>query len=174
MRHSSHRSTLGEIIAYFLVLVAVLVVDQATKHWVITSFGLYEVRTVVPGFFNLTYVTNSGAAFSLFANVASPWRHYFFFGVGGVAIIGLTVYYFRYCRGNWLYLVTFACVVGGAAGNLIDRVRYGFVIDFLDVYVGNAHWPTFNVADSAICVGAALFVLGTILESKKEPREHHL
>ncbi len=172
MRDSYHRSVFRDIIGYVLVLGAILALDQVTKQWVVNTFGLYEVRTVIPGFFNLTYVTNSGAAFSILADVTSPWRHYFFLGIGGIAIVGLTGYYFRYCRGSWLYLAAFACVVGGAAGNLIDRVRYGVVIDFLDIYLGDAHWPTFNVADSAICIGAAIFVWGTFLESKKEHQEH--
>lgn len=153
---------------YYLILTASLVlVDQLTKQWVLNSFTLYETREVIPGFFNLVYVTNTGAAFSMLADVDSPWRHYFFLAIGVLAIVGLTIGYFIYRRENPWYLVAFGCVAGGAAGNLIDRIRHGAVVDFLDFYAGGYHWPAFNVADSAICVGAGVFILISLLESKK-------
>lgn len=153
---------------YFTVILATIVADQLTKSLIIQSLHLYEAREIIPGFFNLVYVTNNGAAFSLLANVDSPWRHYFFLGVGTVALIGLSIAYLKLRKVNRHYSWPLALIAGGAAGNLIDRVRYGSVIDFLDVYVGNYHWPAFNIADSAICVGVGLFLLFNIFETRNK------
>lgn len=153
---------------YLAIILATIAVDQLTKAWIIDSFRLYESMEIVPGFFNLVYVTNSGAAFSILANVDSPWRHYFFLGVGGVAIVGLTVAYWKLAKTNWYYCPALALITGGAIGNLIDRVRFGSVIDFLDVYIGKYHWPAFNVADSAICIGAGLCLIINVLEIRNE------
>ena len=150
-----------------MIAVIVFIADQYTKYLIVNSFHLYESREVIPGFFNLVYVTNTAAAFSMFADVDSPWRHYFFLGIGTVAIVGLTIGYFVVRKEHRWYGPAFALVAGGACGNLIDRVRLGSVVDFLDVYVGKYHWPAFNVADSAICVGAAIFIAISIFESKK-------
>lgn len=151
---------------YFAVIAAVLAMDQLTKAWILETFTLYESREVVPGFFNLVFVTNRGAAFSMLADVEGAWRHYFFLGIGFTALIGLTAAYWKLRREQSLYPVALALIAGGAAGNLVDRARFGSVIDFLDFYVGSYHWPAFNVADSAICIGAGLFIVVNILESR--------
>jgi signal peptidase II len=156
------------IVYYFLIVVSIIALDQLTKHWVLNSFQLFETREVIPGFFNLVYVTNTGAAFSMLADVDAPWRHYFFLTIGILAVVGLTVGYIIYKRESVWYLPAFALVASGAAGNLIDRIRYGAVVDFLDFHVAGYHWPAFNVADSSICVGAGIFMLISILESKKQ------
>lgn len=153
---------------YFLIAGLVVILDQLTKLWVVNNFQLYESKAVIPGVANLVYVTNTGAAFSLFADVESPWRHYFFLAVGGAALIGLTIAYFRYYRTTVLYGAALALIAGGAAGNLLDRLRYGSVVDFIDIYVGTYHWPAFNIADSAICVGAGLFIVTNILEAREK------
>jgi signal peptidase II len=153
---------------YFAVILLSIVADQLSKALIVDSFRLYESREVIPGFFNLVYVTNSGAAFSMLADVNSPWRHYFFLCIGSAALIGLTVVYWKMRNVNRLYSWSLALIAGGAAGNLIDRIRFGAVIDFLDFYVGNYHWPAFNIADSAICVGAGLFLLINIFDTKKQ------
>ena len=155
------------IVVYFAIAAFVIIADQLSKLWVLNEFHLYESREIIPGFFNLVYVTNTGAAFSLLADVDSPWRHYFFLGIGLAAIAGLTVGYFVLRREHSWYGPAFACIAGGAAGNLVDRVRLGAVVDFLDVYIGQYHWPAFNVADSAICIGAGIFIVISLLESKK-------
>jgi len=155
-------------VVYFAIILCTIVVDQLTKSWVVESLRLYESIEIIPSFFNLVYVTNSGAAFSLLANVDSPWRHYFFLGVGGLAMVGLTVAYWKLSKVNKYYTLALALIAGGAAGNLIDRVRFGAVIDFLDLYVGRYHWPAFNVADSAICVGAGLFLILNIFEVRNQ------
>lgn len=144
--------------AYVFVIASVIAADQLSKMWIVDLFQLFESREVIPGFFNLVYVVNTGAAFSILADVHSPWRHYFFLIVGCLAIIGLTVAYIKFKEDNKYYYFPIGLIVGGAAGNMIDRVRLGSVVDFLDFYLGDYHWPAFNVADSAICVGAVLFI----------------
>ena len=153
---------------YFAVITVAIVLDQLTKAMVVDSLSLYESREVIPGFFNLVYVTNSGAAFSMLADVNSPWRHYFFLTIGSAALVGLTIVYWKLRKANWLYSWALALIAGGAAGNLIDRVRFGSVIDFLDIYIGNYHWPAFNIADSAICIGAGLFLIINIFDTRNQ------
>ena len=156
--------------SYYLPLVLAVILDQLTKFWILRSFELYESREIIPGFFNLVYVTNTGAAFSMLAGVDSPWRHYFFLGVGVVACAGLTFAYYRFRAAHRFYSLALGLIAGGALGNLIDRLRYGAVIDFLDFHLGGYHWPAFNVADSAICVGAVLFLIVNIIEEKQKTR----
>ncbi len=153
---------------YFIIIFCTIAVDQLTKSWVVDSLQLYQSVDIVPGFFNLVYVTNNGAAFSLLADVDSPWRHYFFLGIGTLAMIGLTVAYWRLRKVNRFYSLALALIAGGAAGNLVDRIRLGAVIDFLDFYIGRYHWPAFNVADSAICVGAGLFLVLNVFEVRNQ------
>ncbi|MFV0435886.1 MAG: signal peptidase II [Desulfopila sp.] len=157
---------------YFLIAAVVVLADQLSKWWIVHSFRLYEVREVIPGLVNLVYVTNPGAAFSLLAEADTPWRHTFFLVVGLVAIAGLTAGYFVLRRQHRWYGPACALIAGGAVGNLVDRIRLGAVVDFLDVYLMNWHWPAFNVADSAICVGAGLFIVVSILESRKTTRRN--
>ena len=156
---------------YFVILGIAISVDQLSKQWILGSFYLYESREIIPPFFNLVYVTNSGAAFSMFADVDSPWRHFFFLGVGTLAIVGLTVAWYRLKRENNLYGIALGLISGGAAGNVIDRIRHGSVVDFLDFHFRGYHWPAFNIADSAICVGVGLFLIINIIEVRKTANE---
>lgn len=153
--------------AYIFVIAGVIVADQLSKLWIVDLFQLYESREIIPGFFNLVYVVNTGAAFSFLADVQSAWKHYFFLGIGVIAIVALSLIYRQLKEENSLYFFPIGLIVGGAIGNLIDRVRLGSVVDFLDFYFGNYHWPAFNVADSAICVGAAMFIVMNFLGSTK-------
>ena len=157
----------GTVVRYFLILLAVLGIDQLSKYLVVSSMELDQVHEVIPAFFNLVYVTNKGAAFSMFASIDSPLRHYFFVLVNAAAVIGLTIAALRMRQHHPFYRVSFALIAAGALGNLIDRLRYGAVIDFLDFYLGSYHWPAFNVADSAICVGVAILFLLNIIDMKK-------
>ncbi len=153
---------------YFIILLVLLGLDQLTKYLIVLNLELYEVRPLIPGLFNLVHVTNKGAAFSMFASVDSPLRHYFFVAVNSAAFIGLTIAAWKMGAQHLLYRLSFAMIAAGAVGNLIDRLRFGAVIDFLDFYVGSFHWPAFNVADSAICVGVALLFVMNVIEMKKE------
>lgn len=151
---------------YFLIVLVLLACDQVSKYWIISTMNLYEMREIIPGLFNLVHVTNKGAAFSMLASVDSPLRHWFFVSVNSAAVIGLTIAAFK-MPDQW-YRVAFAMVGAGALGNLIDRLRFGAVIDFLDIYLGSYHWPAFNVADSSICVGVGLLLILNILDIKKD------
>lgn len=142
-----------------LVLVLGVVLDQLTKFWVAQTLLPQGVVPVIPGFFNLVHVYNKGAAFGLLSTW-SPTGVRLFFIVINLLIIAFLV--FLYTRTSWehrLFLWGYSLVVSGAVGNLIDRLRLGQVLDFLDFYLGRHHWPAFNVADSLICVGAGLLVL---------------
>lgn len=153
---------------YFIILLVLLGLDQLSKFLIVSAMDLYEVRPLIPGLFNLVYVTNKGAAFSMFASVDSPLRHYFFVAVNSAAFLGLTIAAWKMASQHLLYRVSFAMIAAGAVGNLIDRLRFGAVVDFLDFYVGAYHWPAFNVADSSICVGVAILFVLNIIELKKE------
>jgi len=142
--------------------------DQLTKVWVVKSFQLYESLDVIPGFFSLTYLTNKGAAFGFLAGVTSVWRHYFFLILVSVALVLIVIAWFRMRNDHRFYGPALALIAGGAIGNAIDRIRLGAVVDFLDFYVAGHHWPAFNVADSAICVGVALFLLANFLEERQK------
>jgi len=156
--------------SYFIIMAVTVLADQLTKAWIVHSFDLYGSQEVIPGFFNLIYITNTGAAFSMLADIQSAWKHYFFLLIGAVAAVGLTVAAYRMRKDNRLYGVALALICGGALGNVIDRVRFGSVVDFLDFHLRGYHWPAFNVADSAICIGAGLFLLINILESGKQQK----
>ena len=155
---------------YFLILLALLGLDQLTKQLIVSSMQMYETHQIIPGFFNLVYVTNKGAAFSMLASVDSPWRHYFFVSVNADAFVGLSIAAWKMAGQHLLYRVSFAFIAAGAVGNLIDRLRYGAVVDFLDFYIADYHWPAFNIADSSICIGVAVLFVLNIIEMKKEKR----
>jgi len=155
------------IFSIFLLLL-IVVLDQLTKFWIVNSFTLYESHEIISGFFNFTYLTNKGAAFGFLAGVAASWRHYFFLALACVALVLLCVAWYRMRKEHFLYGPALAMIAGGAIGNVIDRVRLGAVVDFLDFYVAGHHWPAFNVADSAITVGVGLFLLTNILESRQK------
>ena len=149
-------------------LLGVVVLDQATKGLVMAYFNLYDSQPVIPGLFNLTYLTNTGAAFGMLAGAQSVWRQVFFVGVA-VAAIGLMAFSYKQFRSQGrIFAHAIGLIAGGAVGNLIDRLRFGAVVDFLDFYIGTHHWPAFNVADSAITVGVGLFILGGLLYPPQE------
>jgi signal peptidase II len=144
----------------------VILLDQATKAWIISTMRLYDSFVVIGGFFNITHVRNPGAAFGFLA-AAPPMFRYTFFIVVTVAAILLILHYLRISRIESPSLVSaLALILAGAVGNLIDRVRFGEVVDFLDVYIVSYHWPAFNVADSAITVGAAILIV-VLLQKRK-------
>lgn len=148
----------------FLVVIAgVVALDQASKLWIMQHFLLQESREVIPHLFNLTYMTNNGAAFSILAGQPAQWRQYFFLGLTAVALIGIFIAQRSYGRRSAWYTMALGLIAGGALGNMIDRIRFGFVVDFLDVYFRTYHWPAFNVADAAITVGVTLFIVKNIL-----------
>ncbi len=135
--------------------------DQLTKWWIVRNFEIYSARTVIPGFFDLVYVTNTGAAFGSFKD-----SNLFFIVLSAVTLIALLFFHWRGSfRDSWSR-VGFAFLVSGILGNLTDRIVHHHVIDFLDFYVGANHWPAFNVADSCICIAVALFLIASLRESR--------
>jgi signal peptidase II len=155
------------VLSLFIVFF-VIVLDQLTKQWTLNTFALYESREVIPGFFNFTYLMNKGAAFGFLSGVDHVWRHYFFLTLASVALLLLVFGWFRMRKDHFFYGPALALIAGGAIGNLIDRVRLGAVVDFLDFYVAGHHWPAFNVADSAITVGVCLFLVANFLEERQK------
>lgn len=137
---------------------AIIVVDQATKWWAVKAlFGKPPV-VVIPGFFDLTLVYNTGAAFGFLRN-AGGWQNTFFVVVAVIVSMFLASMLRRLNNRDLQSAVAFALVLGGAVGNVIDRLRRGYVVDFVHWYYDDWHWPAFNIADSAITIGAVLLVL---------------
>ena len=143
--------------------------DQASKIWAVRNLSLYEPREIVRGFFDLVHVRNTGVAFSLLSSLDHRWVHPFLL-LATVLAMGAVLAYIAYlpCRGA--APVGLGLILGGAIGNLIDRARLGYVVDFLDLYWRGHHWPTFNVADVGISAGVVLLVID-MLFSPKEPAD---
>ncbi len=146
-----------------------LLIDQLTKIWIVDRFSYGEQRVVIPDVFNLTHVRNPGGAFSFLATVSEDVRQVFFLGTGALAIALLLAFFQRLEPGEWLSATAIGAVLGGAVGNLTDRILYGEVIDFLDFrLLGGYVWPTFNMADSWIVVGVGILLIEMFLEPKSE------
>ena len=146
--------------------ISIVVIDQMTKLWIMAEFVLYEVKTVIPGFFNLVHIRNKGMAFGLFNKPDNSIPFYIITGISIILVIILTYWFLSEKPDSPAIKIGGGFILGGAAGNLIDRVRLGEVVDFLDFYIKTWHWPAFNVADSAINIGAAIIILFMIREKK--------
>jgi signal peptidase II len=156
-------------VRYLLLVVlagAIVAIDQVTKLSIVQSMRLNESIPIVPNLFSLTYIRNPGAAFGLLAGSSDAFRMVFFGVTSLFAVALLGTILFRLPKNDWMGQLSIAGILGGAIGNLIDRFRYGEVIDFLDVYVGTYHWPAFNVADSAISVGVVFLIIHFAFEKK--------
>lgn len=160
-------------LAWFLATFAVAYpLDQLTKRWIVTSFYYGESWTVIPGFFDLTHVRNPGGAFSVMAGSGpAEWRLAFFLVAGAVAVGLLLVFYRRLPEDTVLAAAALGTILGGALGNLTDRVVYGEVIDWIDFHVASYTWPTFNVADSCIVVGVCVLILEVFLNPEHDGPE---
>jgi signal peptidase II len=147
------------------VFALTLAIDQWTKAWILARFAYGEEQTIIPGFFNLTHVRNPGGAFSFLATLPDSFRQVFFLGTGLLAIVLLLVFLRRIDGRDRIAATAIGGVLGGAIGNLLDRVRYGEVVDFLDFrLIGGYVWPTFNMADCWIVIGVALLMLQMLFE----------
>jgi signal peptidase II len=142
----------------------IMVLDQLSKVLILGAFQFGEARPVA-SFFNLVRVHNSGAAFSFLAD-ASGWQRWFFTGVGLVATVFI-VYLLKAHPGEKLFCFALACILGGAVGNVIDRLLHGYVIDFLDFHWAGWHFPAFNLADSAITLGAICMIADELLRVRR-------
>jgi signal peptidase II len=145
-------------VLWALAGVAVLTLDQATKHLVRACMPLHDSIPLLPGFFHLTHVTNRGALFGMMRDLPDPWRTAIFTSVPILAIVLIVWFQTRTPATDAIAQAGLALVLAGAVGNLVDRLRFGQVTDFLDVFVGEHHWPAFNVADASICVGVGLLL----------------
>ena len=161
-RHASHR---GPSLWLWLALaLLVLVLDQLTKWLIVGQFALGDGR-VITSFFNLVRAHNTGAAFSFLAQ-AGGWQRWLFTGIG-LAASALMIWMLRAHPGQKLFGFAIACILGGAIGNVIDRLVHGYVVDFLDFHWAGWHFPAFNAADSAITLGAACLLLDELLRVKR-------
>jgi len=148
---------------YFLMMLAVVGLDQATKWLVDRVMDLHESRVVIEGLLSLTYVQNRGAAFGVLSDAELPYQAILFSLVSILALGAIAAYAWRLPAASRLPQTALALIMGGALGNLFDRARLGYVVDFVDVFWGAHHWPAFNVADSAISVGVGLLILDMVL-----------
>ena len=155
----------------YLTAAGVFLLDRITKLVIVRLVPLWETREVIPGFFNIVHTENAAAAFSLFAGVAPVWRRLFLIGSSATASVLISVLLWRDGArpvGSRMVSVGLALILGGALGNLYDRVIPGTVTDFLELYAGSFHWPAFNVADSAISIGAGLVLLDLMLAKRSK------
>lgn len=162
----------GRYVLLFGVAGVTVILDQISKAYVMQTMRLHESIPIIPGFFSLTYIRNPGAAFGILASSSTGFRLLFFAFTSLFALVLLGTIFLRLRGDDWVGQLSIAAILGGAIGNLLDRLRFGEVIDFLDFYVEGYHWPAFNVADAAISVGVFFLIVHFALE-KKEP-EHIL
>jgi signal peptidase II len=139
------------------IITVILVLDQVSKYFVEKHLRLYEIVTVIPGFFNLTHVRNKGAALGILSGLPGVWRSLFFVAFTLIALVVIASVLRK--THERLLVASFSLIMGGAIGNVIDRIRYGEVVDFIQWYVKTWYWPSFNVADSAISIGVALLAI---------------
>ena len=160
-----------QTVLFTVLFLLVIILDQLTKLWVVQNFVLYESREIIGGLFNLTYLTNTGAAFGILAGHPAWWRQCFFISVALAALVAIYILHRKISHESRWYTVSLAMIAGGAVGNLIDRIRLGSVVDFLDFYFSSHHWPAFNVADSAITVGVTIFLVIGFMQSRAESEQ---
>ncbi|MCF8092515.1 MAG: signal peptidase II [Desulfotignum sp.] len=156
-----------ELIRLSLVSGIVIFADQATKKLIMATLALHEQIVVIDNFFNITHVLNPGGAFGFFATQSQLVRKIVFLLLSSVVALFICWFYSRVARTHLFLSYGLALIFGGAVGNLVDRFLYGHVVDFLDLYIGTAHWPAFNVADSAISIGMVILIYHVVF--KKMP-----
>jgi signal peptidase II len=155
------------ILAVIVIALAVVVSDQCTKQIVTTLVPMNRAVEVIPGYFNLVHARNPGAAFGIMADSQSRFRSVFLLLVSAAALVIILWTVLVSGDAGWLMLTACGLFFGGALGNLVDRVRFGEVVDFLDFHVGALHWPAFNVADSALCIGTGLLFIHFLVSKKQ-------
>ncbi|WP_338057485.1 signal peptidase II [Shimazuella soli] len=151
------------MLLFFIISILVIALDQVSKWWIVQHMELYQSISVVPDFFYITSHRNRGAAFG----ILQEQRWLFIIVTIGV-VIAIIVYMVRMKKESILTKTALSFVLGGAVGNLIDRIRTGEVVDFFHFQFGSYHFPIFNVADSSICVGVVLFLIANLMDYKKE------
>jgi signal peptidase II len=157
---------------FILILVVGLALDQATKVLVMNNLPLGGQVPLIPGVLNLVHIHNKGAAFGLLSGWSAEFAWLFFVIITALVLVVLGYLLWRLPDGQWPAALGYSLILTGALGNLIDRIRLGEVVDFIDVYWGRYHWPAFNVADSLVCVGAAVLAWIIIREEKTADASH--
>lgn len=151
---------------YFLLIVLIIITDQASKIWVSRTIPLFSHRVVIPGFFNLTHIHNRGAIFGFLSRSSSPLVQYILMGASIVAFFLVLYYFFKTPAQERFLHISLSLILAGALGNLMDRILRGYVIDFLDFYIKKWHWPSFNVADASVSLGAAILIFFLLFKRK--------
>ncbi|MCD9187082.1 MAG: signal peptidase II [Pyrinomonadaceae bacterium] len=157
-------------LGYLLASGAVFMIDQTTKAWAVRRLRFGDIKEVIPGFLNFAYAQNTGVAFSMLDDHGNAGR----WGLSVVAFVAATLvlyFFWKTPRSDDRILGALALLLAGIVGNVVDRARLGFVIDFIDVQFGNWHYPTFNVADTAIVIGAGILIIDMFLSKKKAADE---
>jgi len=161
------KETTGRYIVLLMLSVGTILLDQASKAHIMQTMRLHESIPIIPNFFSLTYIRNPGAAFGLLASSSNGFRLLFFGLTSLFALILLGTIFVRLRHDDWAGRLSIAGILGGAIGNMLDRLRFGEVIDFLDFYVEGYHWPAFNVADAAISVGVVFLIIHFAMEKRE-------
>ena len=156
--------------SYVWIMAAIVAFDQASKLIVDRWMALHESLEVIDGYLRLTYVRNRGAAFGILSDAELPYQSVLFSVLSLAALAAIAVYAWRLPVESRLPKTALALIMGGAVGNLIDRMRLGYVIDFVDAHVGTYHWPAFNVADSAISIGVVLLIVDMLRNPEAETK----
>src|SRR5437763_11918459 len=155
---------------YYSLAAVIFALDRLTKRIIEARFSVFDTHTVIPGFFDIVHARNRGAAFSMFADSTSPWRPFFLIGLSLAALVLVAGILRNASRLDRPTAIGLSLILGGALGNVFDRIVSGAVTDFLDFYVGEMHWPAFNLADSAIVIGSSLLLIG-LLRPKHQPAD---
>lgn len=149
-----------------LTAISVLSLDQLLKFYIQAKFNLWDKKVIIPDFFNLVYVLNKGAAFGILNQYHTEWQKYFFIAITLLAILVIVYLLHSIKNRDRYFLLGLGAILGGALGNLLDRIRLGMVLDYLDFYIGAYHWPAFNIADTAITLGAISLIISFLLRKK--------
>lgn len=165
---SELRTRFGWRAGYLLASFGIYMVDQSTKAWAVRTLRHGDDRTIIRGFFDLIYNENPGIAFGQLQGGGNFGR-WFFSGLAFAAALGIIIYFLKTPRSDDRVLGGCALVLAGILGNLTDRLRFGYVVDFIALHAGQYHWPTFNIADASICIGALLLAYDLVFENRKKP-----
>jgi signal peptidase II len=157
---------------YYLLALSVFILDHVTKWLVRSRMELHEAIELIPGCARISYVRNSGVAFGLFADIQSVWKPYILASMAVIAVVVILMYSARMPSNRVLLQLALAITLGGILGNFTDRILHGFVVDFIELHIQEVfHWPTFNIADSAITIGIALLLVDTVKHPEVEETE---
>ena len=156
---------------YYSLAAVIFALDRLTKRIIEARFSVFDTHTVIPGFFDIVHARNRGGAFSMFADSTSAWRPFFLIGLSLAALVLVAAILRNSARLDRPTAIGLSLILGGALGNVFDRIVSGAVTDFLDFYIGELHWPAFNLADSAIVIGSGLLLIGLLRPKQQQPAD---